>query len=388
MIQYKKLVHIYFYIILASSLFITIGFYVYDPLQLFHKPWGREVTFSKNMRQQVAGITNNYKFDSIILGSSILENTSSNEADEKLGGNFINISLSGSSYYERLVVMDYVFKKHSIKKVFYSLDAAGYIHQQRSYPSYPIELFDYLYDEKKLNDFKAYFNYTFLECLLTFSKSEQCIGLKTTLDKPNDWYNDKGNKERFGGLQKWFEAKNSSAIKSVFKNIVSTTEKIRSGEVLRLENIDLKILKAKHYVDETIIDFARNNPKTEFIMIFPPYSRIYYALWAQYNLPYFEIHKAIIQYFVKKSEELPNLKIYAFGNQNFLDNIANYKDTSHYHPSINSWMLSEIGKDRGRLKKENVNKYLKIITKKAETYDIISTGEKIDTYLNCNEKNL
>ncbi len=378
----KRLVQIYFSIILFSSILLFIGFYSYDPLQLFHKPWGREATFSKNMRQQVAGITNNYQFDSIIIGSSILENTSAYEADKKLGGKFVNISLSGSSYYERMIVMNYVFQKHSIKKVIYSLDAAGYIHQQKSYPSYPLELFDYLYDGKKFNDFKAYFNYTFLECLLTFSKSEECIGQKTTLDKPNAWYNEEGNKERFGGLDKWLEAKNNSAIKSVFNDIVSTTEKIKAGEVLSLENIDLKIYKAKQYVNETIMDFVQNNPQTEFIMIFPPYSRLYYALWAQYNLPYWEIHKAMIKYFVHKSEALPNLKVFAFGKENFLDVIANYKDTSHYHPSINSWMLSEIEKNEGELTKENVNKYLQIITNKALHYNVEMIGEKINNYLN------
>ncbi len=382
--QYKKLIYIYLYIILASSIFITIGFYVYDPLQLFHKPWGREVTFSKNMRQQAAGITNNYKFDSIIIGSSIIENTSAKEANNKVGGNFINISLSGSSYYERLIVMDHVFRKHSIKKVIYSLDAGSYIHQQKGYPSYPLELFDYLYDKKEFNDFKAYFNYDFLGCLLTFSKSEQCIGHKTSLDRPNAWFDEEGNKARYGGLHKWLEANNSNAIKSVFKNIISETKKIKSDDVISLENIEIKIFKAKHYVDETIIDFVKKNPKTEFLMLFPPYSRINYALWAQYNLPYFRIHKAIIQYFVEKSEELPNFKIYAFEDQSFLDNIANYKDPIHYHHSIDSWMLSKIEKDSGRLKQENLNEYLQSITNKALMYNVVNIGKKIDDYLKNN----
>ena len=380
----KKLVQIYFSIILFSSIFLFTGFYVYDPLQIYHKPWGRDITFHKNMRQQIAGITNNYKFDSIIIGSSILENTSAKEANTKLGGNFVNISLSGSSYYERLLIMNYIFKKHSIKKVIYSLDAGSYIHQQKGYPDYSLELFDYLYDGKVFNDFKAYFNYNFLGCLLTFSKNEQCIGSKTSLDRPNAWFNEEGNKVRYGGLDKWIEAKNSNAIKSVFKTIVSETKKIKSDEVISLKSIDTKILESKHYVDITIIDFVKKNPKTEFLMFFPPYSRINYALWAQYNLPYFEIHKAIIQYLVEKSEEFPNFKIYAFEDQNFLDNIANYKDTTHYHYSINSWMLSEIEEDSGRLKKENLNKYLHIITNKALMYDVVNVGQKIDDYLKNN----
>ena len=74
------------------------------------------------MRQQAAGIINNYEFDSIILGTSMLENTSAKEAGEKLGGKFMNISLSGSNFYERSFVLEYALRKKEIKKIIYSLD--------------------------------------------------------------------------------------------------------------------------------------------------------------------------------------------------------------------------------------------------------------------------
>ena len=378
----KRLVQIYFSIILFSNIFLITGFYAYDPLQLFHKPWGREVTFNKNMRQQAAGIINNYKFDSIILGSSMFENTSSLESNIKLSGDFINISAAGSTYYERSLIMTYIFKKQPIKKVIYSLDEDSYLHQRRAYPGYPLELFDYLYDENRLNDFKAYLNYDFIKCLLTISKNEECIGQKTTLDRPSAWYNNENYKSRFGGLNKWFQAKNDNKIKMAFKKIVLKTKYIESGKVQIPTNIDNNISRSKYYIDETIINFVKKYPETEFIMVFPPYSRMYYALWAQYDLPYFKMHKAIIEYLVQKSEVLPNLKIFAFGDHAFLNNIANYKDTAHYHYSINSWILSEIKKGNGQLTKTNLNKYLNYITKEAQSYDLISIGHQIDNYLN------
>ena len=379
---YKKSIQIYFYTLIASSFFIIIGFYIYDPLQIFHEPWGRDTTFNNNMRLQAAGIANNYTFDSLIIGSSILENTSSQEANDKLNGNFINISLSGSSYYERLLIMQYFFKKHSIKKVIFSLDAGSYIHQTKDYPKYPLYLFDYLYDDSKLNDYKAYLTYDFLGCLLTYSQDEQCIGRKTTLDRPNSWFMDKRIKERYGGLDKWFESENNNKRNAVYENILFQIRKISKGNTLALNNIDLKILKAKQYVNTTVINFVKQNPNTEFIMIFPPYARIEYALWAQYNLPYFEIHKAMIEYFTIESEKLPNLKIFAFGDQNFLDNINYYKDTRHYHVSINSWMLSQIQNNLGLLESKKLYLYLQKITKKSKTYNFDTFRDRINIYLN------
>ena len=37
--------------------------YIYDPLQIFHKPYFREATFFTDMRKQALGIIKNYEFD-------------------------------------------------------------------------------------------------------------------------------------------------------------------------------------------------------------------------------------------------------------------------------------------------------------------------------------
>ncbi len=132
---YKKLVFTYLTIIsILFSLFFGL-LYIYDPMQIFHKPWGRPITFSKNMRQQAAGIINNYSFDSIILGTSMLENTSSKEASKLFGGKFINISLSGSSFYERSYILKYALRKKNIKTVIYSLDSY-YCHVKKDRNNY------------------------------------------------------------------------------------------------------------------------------------------------------------------------------------------------------------------------------------------------------------
>ena len=56
---------LYFFIILLPIVFlglvVPIGFYVYDPLQIFHKHWFvPENTLNSNMRLQAAGLINNY----------------------------------------------------------------------------------------------------------------------------------------------------------------------------------------------------------------------------------------------------------------------------------------------------------------------------------------
>ena len=89
--------------LLLSFVFLGCLFallYVYDPLQLYHKPYFRETTFFNEMRIQDKGIIKNYDFNSFILGSSMFANTSAKEADEKI--RFYNqLAISDNSIIKR-----------------------------------------------------------------------------------------------------------------------------------------------------------------------------------------------------------------------------------------------------------------------------------------------
>ncbi len=376
--KYKQILLTYFSIIIGSFALLLPAYYIYDPMQIFHKAWDREVTFSKNMRQQVAGIINSYDdYDSVIIGTSMVENTSAKEASKQLGGKFINISLAGSSYYERAIVLHSLFRLHKIKTVLYSLDVDKYLQQKKEYPHYPLSNFDYLYDNIFWNDFRIYFNNKYLSCLFLFSKSEECVGRKTTLDKPNAWYDEEGNKERFGGLDNWISYKDHPYTAASFKTISETVKHIKNKEKQSLKDLDTIINKAEVYIDKNILSLVKMEPDTQFILFDPPYSRIQYAIWAQYDLVKFEVYKAILIYLARKSDEFSNLEVYSFGEEKFMDNIATYMDLGHYHPSINSWMLSQMTQKKGLLSEKSIDKYIEDITRKAMNYNLIELNNNI-----------
>jgi hypothetical protein len=371
--------------ITSSSLLATIFFSVlffYDPLKIFHKPWTYKEYLQGNMRQQAAGIINNWDYDSIIIGSSMLETTSSKEASEKLGGKFVNISLSGSDYYERSIVLDYALKKKNIKKVLFSLDDSGLIHLRKGRKRFKIHTFDYLYDSNPLNDFNAYINDRYLKCLFSTSDKKKCMGRKADFDRPNTWHKSKGNSVRFGGLDNWFKAKNNKQIKGAFKKILGSIKQIELGKTIIDTNLKQNILKSQNYIDNNLIKFVSKYSKTEFLLIIPPYSRISYAIKAQHTVSSFERYKASVKYLVSKSKKYPNLKIYGWGNHSFVDDISNYKDLGHYEYKINSWMLDAIKRKEGLLTVDNIDNHLEVFTQKALNYDLFELGDKIDNYLN------
>jgi hypothetical protein len=328
------------------------------------------------MRQQAAGIINNYEFDSIIMGSSMLENTSSVEASRLLGGNFVNISIFGSDFYERKIVLSYALRKKNIKTIVYSLDSVYLDQLKRSVAS-----FSYLYDENRLNDLQVYWNKKFVRCCLSWSKSDECIGSSKTLEYPNAWYNQPAQSMRYGGLNHWFAAKNDIQVRSALSSIVSNSEKINKHETLKMQGHEQDFNYAKIYIDETLLSLVKQYPETKFIMVFPPYSRIVYAEWAQYNLPHYALHKKIVEYLVTQSAHYKNLEIYGFEDQVFLDDISKYKDPHHFHYTINSKMLHWFKSKKGLLDSYNIHGYLIKSNQKALDFNMTKLGNKINMYL-------
>lgn len=371
--------------IILVPLFFTILF-IYDPLRIFHKPWMHKTYLQQNMRQQAAGIINHWEYDSVILGTSILECTSAKEASEKLGGKFINISLAGSYFFERAIVLDYLLEKKPIKKIIYSLDNVGLVSTGKSDGTFKISSWAYLYDDNALNDFNAYINDKYLKCLFSLSSKRKCFGRKTDFDRPNTWHDLPDQSVRFGGIDNWFKAKENEQIKYAFQMILTTIKNIKKGKIHLDKNLATNIKKSEEYIDKNLIQYVKKYPDVEFIFILPPYSRIKFAIDAQYEKSIFKRYKESVKYIVSKRNNLSNLSIYGWGNHAFVDNIANYKDPQHYEYKINSWMLDAIKRNEGLLTSSNINEYLDTFTDKSLKYDLYELGHTIEQYLNPKNK--
>lgn len=333
------------------------------------------------MREQAAGIINHWDFDSIIMGSSMIENTSAKEASSELGGTFVNISLSGSDFFERKIVLDYALRKKEIKKIIFSIDNVGLIIPRKGTPLFDLSKWNYLYDENPFNDFDAYMNDKYLKCIFSFTKKRRCMGEKVDFDRPNAWHNVEIHSAKFGGLDNWFKFKDDAQVKWAFSSILNSLQQLKAGKAILDPYLNENILIAQNHLDDILIKLVSKNPNTQFIFILPPYSRIKYAIDAQYDKATFERYKASIKYLVSKSEIYKNMKIYGWGNEPFVDNIANYKDLNHFEYKINSWMLSAIKDQKGLLTVNNIDHYLQVFTEKSLNYDLLILGNKIEKYL-------
>jgi hypothetical protein len=131
------------------------------------------------------------------------------------------------------------------------LDTDKYFSQAEEYPGYPLSRFEYLYDDNILNDFKIYSNLKYLPCLLLQSKISKCVGEKTNLDRPNAWFMSEAHSVRFGGLDKWINAKDNGQIIEAFKEIHQTALALKKHTLVSMEDADIIIGKAKKYINES-----------------------------------------------------------------------------------------------------------------------------------------
>ncbi|TWO17364.1 hypothetical protein ZA02_01540 [Campylobacter lanienae] len=345
--------------------------YIYDPFQIFHKPYFREATFFTDMRKQALGIIKHYKFDSYIIGTSMLENTDAKEATNKLNsdGKWINISLSGSTFNQRAMVLDYIFQNQNPKHIIYSLDGYYMVNMVNRLSNSTLD-WDFLYDNNPYNDIKLYRNSKFMICALKFSDDKGCVGTIDDIYQITNWY--KEYKELFGGFDNWIKNKDNGTIKQ-------TLIDIKNGNIKNIDNQDIigniDILAQQDYLHKYLIRFFRDYPNTKFSIIIPTYSRLFYRMQNietiyNDNSKFFYTWEKSLRYFITQSSSYKNVKVYGFDELDYADDIANYKDLIHYNTDLNSIQLDAIKNQTNILTPQNIDKYLATMEQKIKSYDI------------------
>ncbi|TLD86494.1 hypothetical protein [Helicobacter sp. MIT 05-5294] len=359
---------------------VCVLLYLYDPMQIFHKPYFRKLTFHQDMRIQAKGIIKHYDFDSYIIGTSMLENTSAKEAGEKLDGKWVNISLSGSIFEERSVILEYLFANKSPKSIIYTLEPyamSDKIIENKEAIKRTAKV-SYLYDDTEIDDIKTYMNYKFISCAFSWSNSKKCIGESDDLETLLQWGLRDEYKRLFGGFENWIEYSRDD---KGFE-LLNLEGKITHWDFVGGVEVD----KQKQNLTKTLLRFIDKNPNTRFYLIIPTYSRFFWRFNIQNEKGVFADvlfyqNKEVFQWFVNELEKYPNATLYGFDTLDYADNIANYKDSTHYNTDMNSMQLDAIANKTHIITPQNVESYFEIMKQKILDYDVKSLVESVKEFL-------
>lgn len=371
--KYRVLVFLFLFITIVLPIyFIFIVWYI-DPFALWHKPFycPNQVYKHKNMRYNARRFIEHSDYDSLIFGSSMLVNTSAQESSKVLGGKFINISIEGSRFAERRLILDYIFEKNKkINTVITTFDSE-FVSTLHNFSYLTIKQWDMIYDKNWVNDYNIYVNKTFLPYIFsTFFKlisGKEVSCENRDFDRPASFFAE--SEHLLGGIKNF--VKNDYNLNET----KSAVEKIKNKQISKDELNPKDLALIKELFDKDVIEPIKNHQDTEFIMIVAAYSVVKSAIAFQTNPAGARLQKYFLRYLL--DQNLPNLKVYGFDDMGFTDDIANYVDLGHYSKDINSKMLDWIAQKKGILTTQNFDEYWDKYEQKSKAFDLSKFLEEL-----------
>lgn len=371
--KFRTLVFVFFFIAFIPTIIFGFIIWYIDPFALWHKPFycPNQVYEYKNMRYNAKRFLERSDYDSLIFGSSMLENTSAKEAAKKLGGSFINISIRGSHFNERRFILDYALAKNkNIKQVLttFDIEIIPFLH---TFSYLAMKHWGVLYDKEMLNDYSVYTNKEILAYIFsTFFKlisGKEVSCENRDFDRPASFFAE--SEHLLGGIKNF--VKNDYNLNET----KSAVEKIKNKQISKDELNPKDLALIKELFDKDVIEPIKNHQDTEFIMIVAAYSVVKSAIAFQTNPAGARLQKYFLKYLL--DQNLPNLKVYGFDDMGFTDDIANYVDLGHYSKDINSKMLDWIAQKKGILTTQNFDEYWDKYEQKSKAFDLSKFLEEL-----------
>lgn len=326
----KRFTHITIGIMFLGLMVFALPTIIIDPYFHYHAPLKDLEYPINNQRYQNDGMLKHFSYDSIIIGSSMMENFKADEFDELFGANSLHVSFSGGSYKEiNNNLITGLEHNPNVRFVLRGLDLT-FMDKEKDYmkyESYP----DYLYDSNPFNDVQYIWNKSVFD--LNWEVLE---------------YTEQINDSSFVS-----EEKNNNYSKEIvlasFERVSISKEQAEFTEEGRnriLEN-----------VQQNVTSTVEEYPNVTFYFFIPPYNICYWdEVFRSGNLDYMlEGEKIMIEEILKYD----NIKLFSFSdNFELICNLDVYKDQGHYSPDINSKILKWIKNGEYELTQDNYREHI------------------------------
>jgi hypothetical protein len=331
--RYTKKIKLFIFITILFLITISSINFIIDPFQQYRQATFHKTIFMKGFYLN-SGLIKSYNYNSVVIGSSMIQNFIIDEVNDKLKyENVIKLPISGGSIIEHYTVLNSAIKNRKIENVLFGLDVFSLKNATNRLPTY-------LYDNDILND------YLYLTSIDTLKRSILYPFLHYTIPKTHARLN---YNKMFQWQHNISEADfNSTRVLGSFSNNdIDFNENINQEQLIkeRIDNL------AKY-----LIPLIKNNPNINYTFFYPPYSILTYKQMETSNTldDFISTKKQIF----KMMSKYQNIRIYDFQiAENITHDLNNYKDLTHYHQKINTWMLEQIYDINYLVNKNNIDEY-------------------------------
>lgn len=294
-----------------------------DPFQQYRKPTWYEPRFYRTLQRHIdPGMAKHYDYDTVITGSSMMENYSNAEAGQILGGTAINLAMGAATAYELRHLLDTILAAGKARHVVFDLNFNAFAGSPTA-QVVPEPLPLYLYDDARWNDGRY-----LLQAQTLLRSAEILFGAGARHARPADhpwaWSDE-------------YAFSKQSVLRGL--DLGNINRDFRQGPRM------LEGMRASF--EANLLPLFRAHPEVRFSLVYPPYSALVWKDFAQREQV--EVSLAFKRYVFDAVKSLPNVALYDFqSRRDWVTNLDNYKDIYHFSPAISRAMLESIaaGTDR------------------------------------------
>lgn len=301
-------------IFLALVILAGVVIYAVDPCFRFR--YLDERQYALSCIYSSAGLIHHYDYDTLILGSSMTQNFNMDTFREKMNVHPLHVGIGGVSLPELGRYAQLAEKVGKAEKCYICVDL-----QSLKIPE-PLLTPEFLLEDGVISELKYFLNY---ETWLRFTPIDLGFSAinKLGLSLPSA-YQQKTDVDYLGNWADQFQFDEEVVLRNYVSGMYSTSKKDPTTYYQdAVAGIDAFF---------SMIDTENH----EYLFFFPPYSAFYW--YNQQSSGLFDIFMALRSYFVQQAEA-HGCVVYDFQIADFTSDLNHYKDTTHYAPDINDWMV-------------------------------------------------
>lgn len=344
--EYRQWARRFLLVAVGLLLLVALVNVVVDPLQQY-----RQASFYtpiyKSSRYLNPGLAKTHDYDTVVLGTSMIENCRPSYMDKVLGGHSIKLPLSAGTAYEEALTLQVVLRRPQVKRVIIGVDLFSFKGEPTRLAHGPGTLPLYLYDNNLLNDVQYLLSLDTLDYYRYLLRNN--LSKKKKKDPTNyDDYEYWAKRATFGEetvWQQWQQGQFNSDFKAA--------------------EFDFSVLK--NSFDTNFLPLFQQAQQVTFELFFPPYSPLVWVDTA--NKGVLKEALAFKQYLVSAVQTLENVKVFDFQDvAEITHNLDNYKDVSHYHPEINDAIIDAIAADQFRVDVTTIDDHTQQLTAQLKAF--------------------
>ena len=312
----------------ACACLVTVGAFVawVDPFQQYHLASHYPPRFySLHHRYINPGLAKNQAYDTVVSGSSIMENTRNDFVAQVCGGSAVNLSMPAMSAAEQRLMLETALAHRRLRRIIAVLDFnefAGGVDERQDIAG---PLPRYLYDRNPFNDLPYLLSWDVLVKswrIVTGDASE-----RFTSDPNAAWF--WGNVKRFG-REEVLRGLDLAHLNARYAQPQRTSEGMRAS------------------FEHNLLPLLRDHPETEFDLVWPPYSILVWVDFAQRDQ--LQLSLDFKRYVFETTRGLANVRITDLQAERAITHdLDRYTDLYHFDPKINEWLVEAACKGQDRV---------------------------------------